>query len=116
LQTQPLYVFSFPVPYPALVLSGRPSPGSWPLQFHSFQPNKICADISLIPSPKIKTLPGVFTVHYRIYRDPAHPLPTHLPTHCLTPFPPMTFKLSVHIAQIFCLIFPGFFTFRGQLT
>jgi hypothetical protein len=52
------------------------------------------------PYPKeIKTLPGVFILNYRTCRDPARPLPTHLPTHCLTPFPHMAFKLAVQMPK-----------------
>jgi hypothetical protein len=120
LQTQQQYVFSFPGPYPAPVLSGRPcrDPYQDPGPFNSILSKTIKSVQAYLSShPKeIKTLPGAFTLHYRICRDIAHLLPTHLPTHCITPFPPMAFKLSVHNAQLFSLIFPEFFTFRGQLT
>jgi hypothetical protein len=114
LQTQPQYVFSFPSPYPAPVLSGRPyrDPHQDPGPFNSIlsKPKKSVQTYLSSHPKEIKTL------HHRTFRDPAHPLTPHLPTHCLTPFTTMAFKLSVHNAQIFSLIFPGFFTFRGQLT
>jgi hypothetical protein len=120
LKIQPQYVFSFPGPYPAPVLSGRPCRDAHqdPVPSNSIlsKPMKSVQTYLSSQPKEIKTLPGVFTLHYRTCRDPAHPLPTHLPTHCLIPFPPMAVKLSVHNAQILSLMLPGFFIFRVQLT
>jgi hypothetical protein len=92
LKIQPQYVFSFPGPYPAPVLSGRPCRDAHqdPVPSNSIlsKPMKSVQTYLSSHPKEIKTLPGVFTLHYRTCRDPAHTLATHLPTHRLTPFPP----------------------------
>jgi hypothetical protein len=88
LKIQPHYIFSFPAP----VLSGRPCRDAHQDPGHSnsilSKPMKSVQTYLSSHPKEIKTLPGVFTLHYRTCRDPAHTLATHLPTHRLTPFPP----------------------------